>query len=72
MEDLMVTTVKVNSRKQMGRGIFEAIKFGVEYEILDDNTVEITCANDYKNELVLNAFNGQVVRQALYQDIHPY
>ena len=56
----------------MGRGIFEAIKFGVEYEILDDNTVEITCANDYKNELVLNAFNGQVIRQSLYQDIHPY
>jgi hypothetical protein len=68
----MITTVLAPSRKMMGVGIFEAIKFGVEFERLNDTTIEFSSAKEERIDLIVNKMCGTVLSSVNQVDIHPY
>jgi hypothetical protein len=45
----------------MGYGLGKAMQFGVEYEVLGDNLVELTSADEMRLAKMIVAFQGKVV-----------
>jgi hypothetical protein len=58
---MSVITLQVPSRAQMGYGLGKAMQFGVEYEVLGDNLVELTSADEMRLAKMIVAFQGKVV-----------
>lgn len=56
-----VLTLRVPTRAQMGYGIGKAIQYGVEYEVLNDLQVELTCGDEIKLAKMKIAFCGEIV-----------
>jgi hypothetical protein len=57
---MAVIVLEVPSRAQMGYGIGKAIQFGVEYEVLANNEVELTCSDEIKLAKMMVAFRGKL------------
>ena len=55
---MAVITLEVPSRAQMGYGLGKAIQYGVEYEVLDHNTVELSSGDEIKLAKMMVAFQG--------------
>ena len=58
---MAVITLEVPSRAQMGYGLGKAIQYGVEYEVINDKTVELSCGDITKLETMIVAFQGKVL-----------
>ena len=58
---MSVLTLKVPSKAQMGYGLGKAIQYGVEYEVLNDLQVELTCGDEIKLAKMKVAFQGDIV-----------
>lgn len=61
---MSVITLQVPSRAQMGYGLGKAMQFGVEYEVLGDNLVELTSADEMRLAKMIVAFQGKVVESS--------
>jgi hypothetical protein len=61
---MAVITLEVPSRAQMGYGLGKAMQFGVEYEVLGDNLVELTSADEMRLAKMIVAFQGKVVESS--------
>jgi hypothetical protein len=48
----------------MGYGLGKAMQFGVEYEVLGDNLVELTSADEMRLAKMIVAFQGKVVESS--------
>lgn len=57
----MIATIQVPSRRNIGPGVFEAIKHGVEFDIYDDTHFDITVHNQTRADLIAKAANGKIV-----------
>lgn len=57
---MAVIILNVPSRAQMGYGIGKAIQLGVEYEVLSDNEIELTCGDEMKLAKMMVAFRGKL------------
>jgi len=67
---MSIVTVDTGSRKMAGAVNFEAWKYGVEVENLDNYQVELCCANEEKLDLILNKFkNVKVLHRELIKEV---
>lgn len=58
---MAIVTVDAGSRQMVGAITFEAWKYGVEVESLQDYQVELCCANEEKLDLILNKYPSVTV-----------
>lgn len=66
---MAVITLEVPSVAQMGYGLGKAIQYGVEYEVLDQNTVELTCSDEMKLASMMVAFRGKLISSSLSKNV---
>jgi hypothetical protein len=66
---MAVITLEVPSRAQMGYGLGKAIQYGVEYDVLDPNRVELTCSDEMKLARMIVAFQGKVISSSLIKNV---
>jgi hypothetical protein len=62
---MSVITLEVPSRAQMGYGIGKAIQYGIEYEVLSESQIELTCGDNVKLAKMMVAFQGTLVNSAI-------
>jgi hypothetical protein len=71
---MAVITLEVPSKAQMGYGLGQAIKYGVEYEVLSDREVELTSSDEMKLAKMMVAFRGKLISSSLIKYVrveHP-
>ena len=68
---MAVATIEVPTRGQMANGIGKAILYGVEYEVLDSNKVELTCADEMKLAKIIVQFGGKILNATNVAEITP-
>ena len=56
----VITLSEIPSRAQMGYGIGKAIQFGVEYEVISDNEIELNSGDEIKLAKMMVAFQGKL------------
>jgi pimeloyl-CoA synthetase len=66
---MAVITLEVPSRAQMGYGLGKAIQFGVEYEIINDSTVELTSGDQMKLAKMMVAFQGKLLNSTIQKNV---
>ena len=66
---MAVITLEVPSRAQMGYGLGKAIQYGVEYEVLSDRQVELTCGDEMKLAKMMVAFQGKLVSKVTQKNV---
>jgi hypothetical protein len=66
---MAVITLEVPSVAQMGYGLGKAIQYGVEYEVLDQNTVELTCSDEMKLASMMVAFRGKLLSAINHKNV---
>jgi hypothetical protein len=66
---MAVITLEVPTRAQMGYGLGKAIQYGVEYEVLGDRTVELTCTDEMKLATMMVAFQGKLVKSSIVKNV---
>lgn len=71
---MAVITLEVPSKAQMGYGLGKAIQFGVQYEVLSDSEVELTCSDEMKLAKMMVAFQGTLKSATNHKNVrvdHP-
>jgi hypothetical protein len=58
---MSVAIIQVPNKARMANGISKCLTAGIEYEMLNDFKVEITCADDYKLAKIIVAFGGKIL-----------
>lgn len=58
---MAVMQIKVPSRQLMAKGIGQTILNGVEYEVLNDNLIELTSGDEARLEKLAGYFGGEIV-----------
>ena len=66
---MAVITLEVPSVAQMGYGLGKAMQYGVEYEVLDQNTVELSCSDEMKLATMMVAFRGTLISSSLSKNV---
>lgn len=66
---MAVATIEVPSRGHMAHGIGKSILYGVEYEVLDHNKVELTCADELKLAKIVASFKGKVLSVVNHKNV---
>jgi hypothetical protein len=66
---MAVITLQVPTQAQMGYGLGKAMQYGVEYEVLNDLQVELTCADEMKLAKMMVAFQGKIVNSSITKPI---
>jgi hypothetical protein len=59
---MAVAIIQVPSKARMANGISKCLTSGVEYEMLEDMKVEVTCADEYKLAKIITAFQGKILQ----------
>lgn len=59
---MAVALIQVPSRARMANGISKAITAGVEYDLLDNMQVEVTCADELVLAKIITAFQGKILK----------
>jgi hypothetical protein len=49
----------------MGYGIGKAIQYGIEYEVLSESQIELTCGDNMKLAKMMVAFQGKLVNSTI-------
>jgi len=68
---MAVAVISVPSRAHMANGIGKAILYGIEYEVLADNRVELTCADEMKLAKIIVQFGGKIESAVNHKAITP-
>ena len=68
---MSVAIIQVPSKARMANGISKCLTAGIEYEMLEDYKVEITCADDYKLAKVITAFGGTILSASRTKPVLP-
>jgi hypothetical protein len=66
---MAVITLEVPSRAQMAYGLNKAIQFGVEYEILPNNQVELWSADEIRLAKMMVAFQGKLIKSSISKNV---
>jgi hypothetical protein len=71
---MAVITLEVPSRAQMGYGLGKAIQYGVEYEVVGENLIELTSGDEIKLAKMIVAFQGKLKSAVNHKNVrveHP-
>jgi hypothetical protein len=68
---MSVAIIEVPSRSRMANGLSKCLTAGIEYEMLENMKVEITCADDLKLAKVIAAFGGKIISASLTKEVTP-
>jgi len=68
---MAVATIEVPTRGHMANGIGKAILYGIGYEGLGDNKVELTCADEMKLAKIIVQFGGKILNATNVAEITP-
>jgi hypothetical protein len=66
---MAVITLEVPSRAQMGYGLGKAIQYGVEYEVINDSTVELSSGDEIKLAKMMVAFQGTLINATSQKNV---
>ena len=67
---MALVTIDAGSRLVAGAVIFEAWKYGVEVENLQDYQVELCCADEGKLDLILNKYPSvKILHRELIKEV---
>ena len=66
---MAVIQLEVPSRAQMGYGLGKAIQYGVEYEIISDSLIELSCGDEMKLAKMIVAFQGKLVSKVTQKNV---
>jgi hypothetical protein len=66
---MAIATIEVPSRGYMAHGIGKAILYGIEYEVLSENKVELTCADELKLAKIIVAFKGKILSAVNHKNV---
>lgn len=71
---MAVIVLEVPSRAQMGYGLGKAIQYGVEYEVLSNNQIELTSTDEMRLATMMVAFQGKLIKSSITKNVrvdHP-
>ena len=71
---MAVAIIEVPSRARMANGLSKCLTAGIEYEMLPDMKVELTCADEYKLAKIITAFGGKILSAVNHKNVrveHP-
>jgi pimeloyl-CoA synthetase len=71
---MAVITLEVPSRAQMGYGLGKAMQYGVEYEVLSHNQIELSSGDEMKLARMMVAFQGKLISSTKTKNVrveHP-
>jgi hypothetical protein len=71
---MAVIQLEVPSKAQMGYGLGKAIQYGVEYEVINDSLIELSCADEMKLARMMVAFQGKLISAVNHKNVrveHP-
>jgi hypothetical protein len=68
---MAVAIIKVPSDARMANGLSKCLMAGIEYEMLEDMKVEITCADEMKLAKIITAFGGKILSASLTKAVNP-
>jgi hypothetical protein len=66
---MAVVNVSVPSRARMAHGIGKAILYGIEYDVVNDNEVELTCSDQIKLAKMIVAFGGEILSASITKPV---
>lgn len=66
---MAVITLEVPSRAQMGYGLGKAIQYGVEYDVINETQVELTCSDEMKLAKMMVAFQGKLINAVNHKNV---
>jgi len=58
---MAVAIIEVPSKARMANGLSKCLTAGIEYEMLENMQVEITCADEIKLAKIIAAFGGKIL-----------
>ena len=71
---MAVITLEVPSKAQMGYGLGKAMQYGVEYEVLSENQIELSSGDEMKLARMMVAFQGKLIKSSITKNVrvdHP-
>jgi hypothetical protein len=68
---MAIAVIEVPSKARMANGLSKCLTAGVEYEMLEGMTIEITCADEYKLAKIITAFGGKILSARHQQAVVP-
>ena len=68
----MVVDVYYKTKRLVGAAAIEALKFGVDYNILSANQLELSCADINRINLIVNKFGGIITKEYTQQELENY
>lgn len=68
----MVVDVFYRTNRLVGAAAIEALKFGVQYNILSANQLELSCSDAGRINLIVEKFGGIITKQYTQQELENY
>lgn len=71
---MAVAVIEVPSRSYMAHGLSKCLTYGIEYEMLENMQVEITCSDELKLAKIIAAFRGKILSAVNHKNVcveHP-
>ena len=66
---MAVAIIEVPSRVRMAHGLSKCLNAGIEYEMLENMQVEITCADELKLAKIIAAFGGKILSAVNHKEV---
>jgi hypothetical protein len=66
---MAVAIIEVPSRAYMANGLSKCLNAGIEYEMLENMQVEITCADELKLAKIIAAFKGKILSAVNHKEV---
>jgi hypothetical protein len=67
---MAIATILVPSPARMANGISKCLTAGIEYEIVGEMKVEITCADEMKLARIITAFQGKILSAVNQKEVN--
>ena len=68
---MAIATIQVPSKPHMSNGLSKCLTYGIEYEMLPNMQVELTCADETRLAKIIAAFGGSVISATTRKEILP-
>ena len=68
---MSVAIIQVPNKARMANGLSKCLTAGVEYEMLENMKVEVTCADDHKLAKIITAFGGTILSASRTKAVMP-
>jgi len=66
---MAVAIIEVPSKARMANGLSKCLTAGIEYEMLENMQVEITCADEMKLARIIAAFGGKILSAVNHKEV---